>query len=102
MGRKKLIPCTYWCADGVTKQYLTMREIVQERNNLREAAFRYLNQHADDPECKHIIYYRDRRNEEDEVWQVHFYYAMRPWNDDVFYKETENLDGFVGAVHRHD
>lgn len=101
MASKKLIRCVYWCGDGVTKQFLTMREIVEERNKLREAAFGYLKEHADDPKCKHIVYYRDRRNADDEVWQVHFYYAMRAWDDEEFYRETENLDGFVGAVHRH-
>lgn len=98
---KKLVRCIYWTGQGVSEQYLTMREIVQERNTLRAAAFKYLNEDVDNPDCKHIVYYRDRRNADDEVWQVHFYYAMRPWTDEEFYRETENLDGFVGAVHRH-
>ena len=98
---KKLIRCARWSNEGCSTVLLSMREIVAERNQLREAAFRYLKEHADDPKCRHIVYYRDRRNDEDEVWQVHFYYAMRPWTDEEFYRETENLDGFVGAVHRH-
>ena len=101
MMANKKVHCTYWSADGVRSEQLTMREVVSLRNRLREAAFGYLKEHADDPKCQHIVYYRDRRDADDAVWQVHFYCAMRPWTDDEFYRETENLDGFVGAVHRH-
>lgn len=103
MKKNRTIRCIYWTQSGSSVQYLTMREIVAVRNKLREIAFKYLREHEDDPKCKHIVYYRDQRSEvDDTVWKVHFYCAMRPWDDDEFYRETEYLDGFVGAVHRHD
>lgn len=97
----KLIKCIRWTENGAIEARLSMSQIVAERNRLREAAFGYLKEHADDPKCQHIVYYRDRRGADDAVWQVYFYYTMRPWDDEEFYRETENLDGFVGAVHRH-
>lgn len=100
MALQKIV-CACWSGEGYSRKMMTVREIVQERNRLRGIAFQYLKEHADDPNCKHIIYYRDRRNEVDDIWQVHFYYAMRPYTDEEFYQLTEDLDGFIGAVHRH-
>ncbi len=101
MIRRKLIPCYCWTPDGVIKMQRPVKEIVSERNTLRETAFNWLKLEADNPRAKHFLYYMDSRNDRDEIEVVHFFYVMTPMDDDDFYRITKYMDGFVGAVHRH-
>ena len=98
----KKIKCEYWGPTGLEEKYLTMFQIADERQRLRREAFKFLAQHSHNPDCKHVVYYRDERSCNDCVWKVHFYTKMIPWNDTVYNSEVNAMNevGFVAAAHR--
>lgn len=97
---KKYIRCIYWCNGVVTEHILTAKEIVRERQDYRKEAYNAL-QKCEDADVRHIVYYRDERNSEDEIWKAHFYPTLFGLNDEQFYDITQDCsDGFIGVVHR--
>ena len=100
----KLVECICWNGNDAYSVHLTLKELVAERTRLRGEAFKIIKEHADDPNFQHLMYYRDVRNEEDEIERAYLYSSMIPFTDEMLYKAVDGLTqkGFYGVVHRHE
>ena len=75
---------------------LTGKEVVERRNALRKDAVKFLEENNID----HIIYYADKRDENDNITEATFYYNMVGLDDKTFFERTKNYKGYIGAVHK--
>lgn len=90
------IRCAFWGPDHKVCD-LTLRQITLERDRLRGEAYKLMREH---PEYQHVLYYRDRRNDDDKIFQAHFYTQPVPCTDDELFEYTSNEEfGLIGAVH---
>ena len=90
------IGCTFW-GGGHPHAELTEAEIVKLRNEYRGEAHKVLKETGAD----HVLYYRDERDEHDNIVAAHFYVGPRPYTDEDFCKDVMPYKlGMVGAVHR--
>lgn len=96
---QKLIPVTLFTDFGTSEQFYTAKDIVRERNELRCKAYETLST-IDDDSVKHIVYYSDERNENDEIVRAVLYPFLPIMTDEDFYEWAGQHDGLVGAVHR--
>ena len=101
--KKKLVACYYFGTESSFEpQYKTVEEVVRERDDLRMRAHQ-MSKTITDPEVKHIMYYLDKRDISDQIWQAIFYPNMRLLTDEEL-KQIDHLNaaycyGFIGAVH---
>ncbi len=95
----KLIPVTLLTDFGTTEQFYTAKDIVRERNELRCSAYETLST-IDDNTVKHIVYYADERNENDEIVHAYLYPFLPLMTEEAFCKWADQQKGLVGAVHR--
>lgn len=86
-------------ANGATKQFYTVKDIVIERQKLRSEAAATLRQ-IKDSNIRHIVYYRDERSDNGQLNKAYFYYDLIGLTDDQFYGKWDRIKGLVGAVHR--
>lgn len=102
------IKCIIWGGNEIRVMNMNAKEIVSERQRFKNAAAQALKE-CDDPDIRHMIYYRDERRADDSIWTAHFYENLIGLNDDDFYARVEESqlqygdcgNGFIGAVHRH-
>ncbi len=88
------VPCIFW--GGTQKAELPPAEVVKLRNKYREAAQEVLKETGAD----HVLYYRDERDEHDNIIAAHFYVKPRPYTEEDFNRDVEPYKlGLVGAVH---
>lgn len=85
-------------ANGCTKQFCTAKDIVEERQNLRNKAVDVLHG-IEDENIRHIVYYRDERSESGDLKKAYFYYDLIGLTDAQFYEKWDKVRGPVGAVH---
>ncbi len=95
----RLIEVIINTANGCTKQFYTAKDIVEERQNLRNKAADILRG-IEDESIRHIVYYRDERSESGDLKKAYFYYDLIGLTDARFYEKWDKVQGFVGAVHR--
>ena len=94
------IACVYWCNVGETVQFLTKREIETEREQYRIAAEKSLSI-CEDKNIRHMVYYRDEREEDGRIRKAFFYANLIGLTDEQYDKRTRGLpNGLVCAVHR--
>lgn len=86
-------------ATGCTKQFYTAKDIVAERQKLRNEAEAVLREIKDES-IRHIVYYRDVRSEEGTLKKAYFYYDLIGLTDAQFYDKWDKIRGVVRAVHR--
>lgn len=85
--------------NGCTKQFYTIRDIVQERQRARDLAEELLHS-IEDKNIRHIVYYRDERDNDGVLTKAHFYFDMFKLTDEQFYGKWDVTNGTIGAVHR--
>lgn len=88
-------------ANGCTKQFYTAKDIVEERQKLRNEATIVLRGIKDES-IRHIVYYRDERSEAGALKKAYFYYDLIGLTDAQFYDKWDKVRGVVGAVHRRE
>ena len=79
--------------------FMTQKQVVEERNRLRQKAEQMLKEI---PEAKHIVYYWDNRDANDQIVDTHMYYTPIVLTDEQLDERTRRIKGFVGCVHRHE
>ena len=95
----RLIEVIITTAHGCTKQFYTAKDIVEERQKLRNEAATVLHG-IEDENIRHIVYYRDERSESGDLKKAYFYYDLIGLTDAQFYEKWDKVRGIVGAVHR--
>ena len=76
---------------------MTEIEVVRLRIEYRGEAYKVLKETGAD----HVLYYRDERDEHDNIVAAHFYVGLRTYTDEDFRRDVQPYKlGLVGAVHK--
>lgn len=95
---KKQIRCVIVDIDGMYTQYMTIEELHKKKIELSKYASQFLKEGDYD----HLLYYRDERNQEDEIEVAYLYYNMLGFTEEEFWEKVVpfNSRGYIGAIHK--
>lgn len=81
---------TYRCSTELS-------ELLKNRAELSRSAGQIMRDLKDKPD--HLIYYYDKRDDNDNITEAWMYYDLVPLTDEQYYDRTANINGYVGAYH---
>ena len=87
----------------VEERKITEAERIELKHKARESVKTPVDWSALPKESKHIVYYAELLDNDDEVWYVGIYLKGESYDDEMFYKVFNREDiGYVGAIHKRD